>query len=111
MALGDRVIFVAEGTAYEVVQGEGGPVEAPPTRTPETEEPTVEPTRPAEPTAEPTRPADPTATPDTGGGTGPTGTGGGLCSGAVAMGLAALAAAGVWVRTNGGTLFMLNRPK
>ncbi len=29
-ALGERVIFVAEGTAYEVVEGEGGAVDVPP---------------------------------------------------------------------------------
>jgi Ca-activated chloride channel family protein len=33
-AVGDRVIFVSEGTAYEVVEGEGGPVEIPPTLVP-----------------------------------------------------------------------------
>jgi Ca-activated chloride channel family protein len=35
LALGERVVFLAEGTAYEVVPGETGPVPIPPTRTPE----------------------------------------------------------------------------
>jgi Ca-activated chloride channel family protein len=34
-AVGDRVIFVVEGTVYEVVEGEGGPVEIPPTLVPD----------------------------------------------------------------------------
>jgi Ca-activated chloride channel family protein len=34
-AVGERVIFVVEGTAYEVAEGGGGPVEIPPTLVPE----------------------------------------------------------------------------
>jgi len=34
LALGTHVLFVAEGTAYEVVEGASGPVEIPPARTP-----------------------------------------------------------------------------
>jgi len=77
-ALGDRVTFVAEGVAYEVVEGEGDPIEIPPTQT-------VQATQSPSPngTPEPTRPAD--AEP-----------GGGSCSGAMAMGLVALAAALLW---------------
>jgi hypothetical protein len=44
-AVGDRVIFVAEGTAYEVVEGAGGPVEIPPTLVPDPTGP--KPTSPA----------------------------------------------------------------
>jgi hypothetical protein len=35
LSLGPRVIFVVEGTAYEVVEGSGGPVEIPAEQTPE----------------------------------------------------------------------------
>ncbi len=82
-ALGERVIFVAEGVAYEVVEGEGGPVAIPPTHTAE----------PSQPTAQPPRPGDepvPTPAPDSGSG--------GVCSGAVAMGAIALAVAALWQR-------------
>jgi hypothetical protein len=41
-ALGERVIFVGEGTAYEVVEGGGGPVEIPPTHVPEPTKPVPE---------------------------------------------------------------------
>lgn len=91
LALGERVIFVAEGKAYEVVEGQGEPVQAPPTRTPEPEEATVVPTRPGEPTD----------TPGTGGGTGATEPPGGLCSGAAVMGAIALAATALWQRMRG----------
>ena len=69
LALGTRVIFVAEGTAYEVVEGGGGPVELPPAHTPETPA-TMEPATPTpevvetpEATAseEPDVPSEPTA--------------------------------------------------
>jgi len=76
LALGTRVIFVAEGTAYEVVEGAGGPVAIPPTRTPE----------PVQPTAIPTRPGSistPAATSHDAGGP---------CVGAVVLGAIALAA-------------------
>ncbi len=60
LALGERVVFVAEGTAYEVVPGEAGPVVIPPTRTPApTAAPAVGPT--------PAAPA-PTPRPSPGGG-------------------------------------------
>ena len=90
LALGERVIFVAEGTAYEVVEGEGEPVEIPPADTPE----------PGEPTAEPIRTARPTATPAPGGET-TTKPRGGLCAGAAVMGAIALATAAVWQRVRG----------
>ena len=80
-ALGERVVFMAEGTAYEVVEGEGGPVEIPPAQTPE-----------------PTRP---TATPVAGGETPPTEPGSGVCTGALVMGLIALAAVALWQRMRG----------
>jgi len=90
-ALGERVIFVVEGTAYEMVEGEGGPVEAPPVHTPEPEQPTVEPTRPDQPAA----------TPVTSGETTPTESGGGICTGATVMGFVALAVAALWQRMRG----------
>jgi Ca-activated chloride channel family protein len=90
LALGERVIFVAEGTAYEVVEGEGEAVEIPPADTPE----------PGEPTLEPTRTARPTATPAPGGET-TTEPGSGLCAGAAVMGAIALAAAAVGQRVRG----------
>ena len=98
MALGERVIFVAEGKAYEVVLGEGGPVEIPPARTPEPGESTPE---PGQPTPEPAQPGKPTATPDASGGTTPTEPGGTICTGAMVMGLVALAAAVLWQRLRG----------
>jgi hypothetical protein len=56
-ALGERVIFVSEGTAYEVGAGESGPVEIPPTLVPE-------PTSPAPDNPQPGPGQDqPTATP------------------------------------------------
>jgi Ca-activated chloride channel family protein len=91
LALGERVIFVAEGTTYEVVEGTGEAVEVPPADTPEPEQPTVESTRPARPTA----------TPAASGGTATTEPGGGLCAGAMAIGVVALAAAAVWQRMRG----------
>jgi Ca-activated chloride channel family protein len=97
MALGERVIFVAEGKAYEVVEGEGGPVEIPPARTSEPGESTPE---PGQPTPEPTQPGKPTATPDASGGTTPTEPGG-VCTGAMVMGVIALAAAVLWQRLRG----------
>jgi Ca-activated chloride channel family protein len=49
-AVGQQVIFVAEGQAYELVLGEGDPVEIPPTRIPE---PTAEPPTAVAPTEVP----------------------------------------------------------
>jgi Ca-activated chloride channel family protein len=81
LALGEHVIFVAEGTAYEVVEGEAGPVQVPPTHTPE-----------------PAQPDQPTATPVASSGTTATESGGGLCAGATVMGIVALAVAALWQR-------------
>jgi len=83
-ALGSRVIFIAEETAYEVVEGDGGPVEIPPAQTPEP--------------AQSPDPAPPAAAPDTGSGATSTESGGAICAGAMAMGLIALAAAALWLR-------------
>ncbi len=84
-ALGERVIFLAEGAAYEVVEEAGGPVEAPPTRTPEAAQPTVEP--------EPT--------PTFGGDAPPLPEPGGVCASALATMAVALAVAVVWPRARG----------
>lgn len=79
LALGSRVLFVAEGRAYEVVEGEGEPVEVPPTRQPEPGQTTVEPGWP-----------------------GPIPASGGesstLCLGATAMLVVALSVAVLWQR-------------
>lgn len=80
LALGERVIFVAEGTAYEVVPEETGPVAIPPTRTPGA-------TPTPGPAAGPT-PAPPTPTPRPS-------SGGGFCSGVGLILLLALALLGV----------------
>jgi len=93
LALGERVIFIAEGKAYEVIEGEAGPVEMPPAQT-AVPSPTPD-VRLV--TVEPTRPGQPTATPVAGGGTPP----GGLCTGAAVMGVIALAAAALWQRMRG----------
>ncbi len=77
MALGSRVIFVAEGTAYEVVEGAGGPLTIPPTHEPT---PTVGPALPAQPTSEPLQP------------------GGLACLGSVLLLAVAFAVAIVWQR-------------
>jgi Ca-activated chloride channel family protein len=91
LALGERVIFVAEGTAYEVVEGDAAPIALPPAHTPEPERPTTEPAQPPEPgpaAAEPgpVEPAQPPATP-----------GAGVCTGTTVMGIMALAAV-LWQR-------------
>jgi Ca-activated chloride channel family protein len=85
-ALGERVIFVTEGTAYEVVEGGGGPVEIPPAHTPD----------PGQPTVEPARPGEPTATPDTGSGATTAEPGGDVCVGTMVMGLIALVVTALW---------------
>ncbi|MBL7062926.1 MAG: VWA domain-containing protein [Anaerolineae bacterium] len=87
LALGRCVIFVAEGTAYEVVEGEAGPVQVPPTHTPESDQPD-----------------QPTATPVSGSETTATESGGGLCTGATVMGIVALAVAALWQRMRGWSL-------
>ena len=88
LALGERVIFVAEGVAYEVVEGDAGPVAVPPAQTPEPGQPTAEPAQtpePGQPTAEPepVEPAQP---------------GSGVCTGATVMGMIALAVTVLWQR-------------
>jgi len=83
LALGDRVVFVAEGTAYEVTAEEVGPVVIPPTRPPTpTPGPAVGPTPvPPGPAASPTlSPSGPT----------PPAPGGGFCPGIGALLLAVL---------------------
>ncbi len=83
MALGTRVIFVAEGVAYEVVEEEAPP--------PPTPRPLGTPVRDWTPTPGQTpAPALPTSTPASGGGGTP-------CPGAAALGLGLVAAA-VWLR-------------
>lgn len=81
-ALGERVIFVAEGTAYEVVEGEGGPVAIPPTHTPQQAQPTVAPTRPGSASTAATASHDAD----------------GPCVGTIVMGAIALAAVAFWQR-------------
>ncbi|MEE8390101.1 MAG: VIT domain-containing protein [Anaerolineae bacterium] len=90
-ALGERVIFVAEGTAYEIVEGDTGPVDVPPTQTPEPGQPVVEP--------EPIQPAQPVATPVASGET--TTPGSGACTGATVMGIITLAVIVLWQRMRG----------
>jgi hypothetical protein len=72
LALGDRVVFVAEGTAYEVTAEEAGPVVIPPTRPP-----TPTPGPAASPTLSPSGPTPPAP-------------GGGFCPGIGALLLAVL---------------------
>ena len=95
LALGERVIFVAESVdgrrpdVYEIVPGEGEAVQIPLTETPEPESPTQEPTSPDQPTSTPPQPT-------------PTGdASSGLCAGAMAMGALALAAVLLWQRLRG----------
>jgi len=83
LALGDRVVFVAEGTAYEVTAEEAGPVVIPPTRPP-----TPTPGPAAGPTPVPPGPAaSPTLSPS---GPTPPAPGGGFCLGIGALLLAVL---------------------
>jgi len=90
-ALGERVVFLAEGTAYEVVEGEGEPVEVPPTHTPEPEQPTAEPALPDQPTVTPVASSETTTAESSGG----------LCTGAAAMGAIVLAVVALWQRMRG----------
>jgi Ca-activated chloride channel family protein len=76
-AVGSRVLFVAEGTAYEVVSEETGPVEVPPTHTPESSTGPVTSERPIE-----IEPED------------------SICPGVGLMMVGALTAAVLWVRLN-----------
>ncbi|MCP4541005.1 MAG: VWA domain-containing protein [Chloroflexi bacterium] len=102
LALGERVIFVAEGVAYEVVEGDPGSVAIPPTHTPEPVQPTAEtvyptgestPTpRPGQPTPELIlEPVEPTEQPPAQGSSG-------VCTGATVMGIVALAVTVLWQR-------------
>jgi Ca-activated chloride channel family protein len=79
-ALGERVIFVAEGTSYEVVEGAGEPVEVPPPHTPElVETPPIQTPESAQPTDQPE------ATPISGEEPIATESSGGVCVGTMAM--------------------------
>ena len=91
MALGSRVLFVAEGTAYEVVEGESGPVEIPPAATQTFLGP---PEREGTPTPASTQPGETQATPVAVSQE----PGQGLCAGAMGMLLLSLAATIVWQR-------------
>jgi len=92
LALGERVVFVADGTAYEVVEGEGESPEVVPIPTPEPGQPTVDPITPARPTPQPASNGD---TPDT------TDAGTDICIGAVVMVIIVLAASALWQRMLG----------
>jgi len=89
LALGSRVIFVAEGRAYEVVEGDVGSVEIPPTRTPVPDEENAPTEEPALELASPQEETDSLA-PE-----------GGLCLGAGAMVLGMLATCTAWQRRGG----------
>ncbi|MCX7683395.1 MAG: VIT domain-containing protein [Anaerolineae bacterium] len=81
LALGGRVIFVADGVAYEIVEGAGEETELPtstPTSTP------APPAQPPTPTVAGSTPERPQSQPSSGGGT---------CPGALVIGAAVLAAA------------------
>jgi hypothetical protein len=93
---------VVEGTAYEVVEEAGEPVQAPPTHTPEPEQSGNTPT-PEQPTKEPDQPDQPTAaaTPASSGETTTSRPSSGLCAGAMVMGVVTLAAAMWWQRALG----------
>jgi Ca-activated chloride channel family protein len=88
LALGERVVFVAEGETYEVVAGEAKPIDVPPTHT----------TEPDLPTVEADRPVQPTATPVSGGEQATTGSGGSVCAGAMVIGVVTLAVVVLWQR-------------
>jgi hypothetical protein len=96
MALGERVIFIADGTAYEIVEGDAGPIQLPPAPTPEVTAP------PAEATPAPGASATPSPAPDaTGTPPPPTATPRptldlGICAGSVVMGICSLLAAALW---------------
>jgi len=93
LALGERVIFVGDGVAYEVVEGEAGDLVLPDTATP----PPTEGPGPGETPLPPATPAPvtPTVAPN------PPAGSGGLCAAALIMGLVALAMVVVWVRARG----------
>jgi Ca-activated chloride channel family protein len=81
LALGERVIFVADDIAYEVVEGESEPVDMPSTHTPE----------PGQPTVELASPDQATIAPAPGDGTVAEKPGTGICTSATALGVVALA--------------------
>jgi Ca-activated chloride channel family protein len=82
-ALGSRVVFVAEGTAYEIVEAGSGPVEIPPTHVPDPAKPTPDNFAP-----EPVQPDQPTVSSVVGGEKG-----GAVFSNALCIGVGAFAAA------------------
>jgi len=110
-ALSERIILVAEETAYEVVEGAGEPVQVPPTHTPESVQPThtpellaVNPTptpAPEQATVKPDQSDQTTATPISGNETTASEPGSGLCAGAMVMGVVALALAMWWQQALG----------
>jgi Ca-activated chloride channel family protein len=94
LAIGSRVIFVVEGTAYEVVGGDPGSLPLPPERTPE---PTGTP-RPTHSTEAPTPSAQPTDRPvTTDEPTSPL-SGDAVCASGAIMGAFSLLIAGLWQR-------------
>jgi Ca-activated chloride channel family protein len=103
LALGERVIVLLEGKAYETVPGAGQAIQVPPTATPEPTRklaPTLEPTRQPGATPVATATLHPAATPIPGAPVPSTPASGGLCGGAAAMGLGVVAAL-VWTRRTG----------
>jgi Ca-activated chloride channel family protein len=82
-ALDERVILVAEGVAYEIVAGEGGPVEIPPTRAPDAIAPTLD-----KPTPEAVHSVQPTATQAAGDEEGNAAPNSALCAGAIVIAVA-----------------------
>ena len=105
LALGPRVIFVVDGTAYEVVQEDVGPVQlppsptpgpehatqVPPSATPGSERPTQVPPRPTQPASTPATTSEPPIPlPDNG-----------VCTGGAIMGTLALFIAALWQRMRG----------
>jgi Ca-activated chloride channel family protein len=96
-ALGERVIFVAEGIAYEIVEGGGGPVEIPPTHVPEPTKPVPDNPVPDsgqdQPTGMPVEPGEENGTP-----AGDFSWIGALAAGGIVAGLVVLVALVLWRR-------------
>jgi len=90
LALGDRVIFVAESAAYEIIEGEGDPVALPPDATATPESLPIEPT--ASPTPTPVAELPATPRPSSGSRT---------CAGSMALGLLTMMATGLWIYVTG----------
>jgi Ca-activated chloride channel family protein len=82
-ALGSRVILVAEGVAYEIVEDGGGPVEIPPTHAPDPANPT-----PGDFAPEPVQPDQPTVMPVAGSEESNIAPGNTLCVGAIVIAVA-----------------------